>query len=362
MLSPSPATASAVRTRFDPATHGFQFGNTFRNDFVREFDIRTGGLCGGMVYTALDYFNAGRPAPRLSHRPAVQTTLHDYLYDRQVRSLASNLDKWAEIGFNPLGARNAEFFEWGLQGSRGGRIEELCAEIDRGCPVPLGLQSYGGGGPGNHQVLATGYDLGRYRGDLGAYKEDVQIFLYDPNVPNRTLTLVPDVENQAYCIKEKGRAHRWRTYFVDRKYRAHTPPDEAPSPAPASAGTVRELLVEIRTGDDDLRGGNDNLNLTVEVAGRPPQQIPNVNKGRRWIDNYAQTITVPLREPVRPEDIARVVLTTTSRGGMGGDNWNLAGLTVRARGEGVDRTLFSESGTPLFRFTGDHQTFAARTR
>src|SRR5215472_17393503 len=66
------------------------------------------------------------------------------------------------------------------------RIEELRSFIDRGTPVPLGLQ--GDGNTGNHQVVAVGYDMGRYRGDLGAFETDFKIFIYDPNHPHQTMT------------------------------------------------------------------------------------------------------------------------------------------------------------------------------
>src|ERR1035441_122828 len=44
-------------TNFSPAEHGFKFNNQFVNDFIPALDYRTGGLCGGMSYAALDYYN-----------------------------------------------------------------------------------------------------------------------------------------------------------------------------------------------------------------------------------------------------------------------------------------------------------------
>ena len=357
------AEAAPRRTSFDPEKHGFGFDNTFTNDFIREIDVRTGGLCGGMVYSALDYYLTKRAIPTQSYRPAVQTRLHDYIYNRQVTSLMENLDKWAEVGFNPFGARDSEFFNWGLQGFGGGRLQELRYEIDRGRPVPLGLQEYGDGSAGNHQVLAIGYDLGRYKGDLGAHREELKIFVYDPNFNGRTMTLVPDLGKQAYTYLER-RNKRWRTYFVDKKYRPQEPPGSTPVPVKTAAGpVVRDLLLEIHTGGDDLRGGNDNVHVTVHYRGKPSETIENVNRGRRWIDNYTQTVPIPLRQRVAPEDIVTVVLTTTFSGGMGGDNWNVDRLRVIARGDGFDdREVYSASGTPLVRLTGERRTFRADLR
>ncbi len=212
---------SRVMTRFDPRVHGFRF----RNDFVTNFaGIDFYGLCGGMAYSALDYFNRNRPVPTQVSPPANGTPLRQYIYDRQQNSTLDNLDKWAELSFNPFGSRTGEFFNWGLQGFNGGRLQELRAEIDNGRPVPLGLYKGGNGGfTTHHQVLAIGYDLGRYTGDLGQNKEDLKIYVYDSNFPSRTMTLVPNLGNATYYYTEEPRCS-WLTYFVDKKYRLATPP------------------------------------------------------------------------------------------------------------------------------------------
>jgi len=119
-----------VSTGFDPKIHGFRFTNDFSNDVVPVADIRTGGLCGGMSYTALDYYFSHMAVPIQDYRPANRTPLQSYIYNREVDSLTSNLDKWSEVGFNPGGARNSEFFNWGLQGTNGGRLEELRSSLD----------------------------------------------------------------------------------------------------------------------------------------------------------------------------------------------------------------------------------------
>lgn len=358
--------ASPVMTNFKPSVHSFRFENTFTNDFIRGFDVKTGGLCGGMIYSALDYYSKRKPIPKQNYRPAVQTTLHNYIYDRQVSSLFDNLDKWTEVGFNPFGVRDSEFFEWGLQGYNGGRLQELRASIDKGKPVPLGLQSYGGneGGKkraGNHQVLAIGYDLGRYEGNLGNNKEDLKIYIYDPNDPQVTRILVPDVRTKSFYYRDAhtggdGSFKRWRTYFVDRKYRAHNPP-AIPTPASDPYGKlVREIIFTIGTGGDDLRGGNDNLSITVYSKGTPLKTFNNVNRNRRWINNYDQTFSLLLDSSIPKENISSVVLKTNFRGGMGGDNWNMDSLRIEALG----KVLYKESGGPLYRFTGDRKIFTAQ--
>lgn len=349
-------------TSFNPKTHGFQFANTFKNNVVSELDIRTGGLCGGMTYAALDYYLRRKSIPKQNYRPREGSRLHDYIYNRQVNSLVDNADKWAELWFNPFGSRNGEFFNWGLQGFNGGRLQELKRQIDRGIPVPLGL--YGAGGQHNgkeHQVLAIGYDCGRYRGDLKNFKGDFKIFIYDPNHPNKTMILRPDVRKQVYYYSNHSSRKEWRTYFVDLKYRSQTPPNiSQPGRATTTAGQADHLLFTFHTGGDDLRGGNDNLNLTIYYKNGRSQTIRNINRGRRWIDHYSQNVSVRLNQTVPVNQIDRVVLSTTFGGGMGGDNWNLDRLTIKARGNRLNQTIYNRSGKPLRRFTGSRKTFTAR--
>lgn len=213
--------STARMTRFNPSVHGFRF----RNDFITNFaGINFSGLCGGMAYSALDYFNNGISIPTQTSTPAEGTPLRQYIYNRQQNSTFDNLDKWGELTINPFGQRTAEFFNWGLQGSGGGRLQELRGEIDAGRPVPLGL--YKGGNSGfvtHHQVLAIGYDLGRYTGDLGQNKADLKIFVYDSNFPGQTKVLRPNLSNLTYYY-ESDPTCSWLTYFVDRKYRLASPP------------------------------------------------------------------------------------------------------------------------------------------
>jgi hypothetical protein len=217
-----PSPVNGRTTNFDATQHGFKFINYFITEPVR--GIRFGGLCGGMAYAALDYFYTGTPIPQQNTQPAAGSPLFNYIYNRQVTSIIQNLDKWIELGFNPFGWRTNEFFNWGLQGFNGGRLQELREQIDAGRPVPLGLFKAGNGGlRPHHQVVAVGYDLGRYTGDLGNFKEDLKILIYDPNHPGQVVTLVPSVADHSYHYLEYP-TETWMTYFVDRKYQVNTPP------------------------------------------------------------------------------------------------------------------------------------------
>jgi hypothetical protein len=348
--------STAKMTKFDPKKHGFEFVNDFQTELIVR-DVRFGGLCGGMAYSSLDYFFGGVEAPNMTFRPAAQSPLFNHIYGRQERSTLENLDKWAELFVNPLGARNDEFFRWGLQGTNGGRLEELKNSIDAGKPCPLGLFKPGNGGAGpHHQVVAIGYDLGRYKGDLGPNQEDVKIFIYDPNFPNQTMTLVPDLGSKTFKYIQDP-ACVWMTYFVDRKY-SPVAPLRIEASNPAKDSKVYELVCEFRTGGDDLRGGNDNLNVTVKFKNGTKELHSNVNRSGRWINNYTETVKIKLNKPMKLEEIDSIELQSTFGGGIGGDNWNLDQVRVIAAiGGAGELEVASQAGSPLVRFDGNNKPF-----
>lgn len=351
-----PPVTRPVRTDFDPARHGFRFANMFTYLFgelvsglppgVR--DIKLAGLCGGMCYTALDYYHNRRPIPQQPYMPAPGHAMWEYIKTRQVTSVTSNMDRWVELGVNPGGARNREFFNWGLQvGS--GRLGPLRRAIDAGRPVVLGLQAYAQFGVG-HQVVAIGYDMGRYYGDLSSYAGEVRIFVYDPNFPGRIMTLRPDVGGASYYYQEDPRC-RWRTYFVDPNYRAQ-PPNIVERSLPTN-----EVWLSFKTGGDDLRGGNDNVHAILLRRDGREIRFENVNDRRLWQNNSWNEVVRALPADIPAGDIVGIRLETTFGGGLGGDNWNLDALVVRVRiGNSNWQEILSVSGTPLFRFTGSDRS------
>lgn len=117
-----------------------------------------------------------------------------------------------------------------------------------------------------------------------------------------------------------------------------------------SGAKVRRLSFIVRTGGDDLRGGNDNLNVVVNFRDGTKQLMPNVNKGQRWADNTTQTFNISLRWPVPVTEIASLEFRTTFGGGSGGDNWDMDSVTVKAVGEGVSDVIFRHGSK---RFTHD---------
>jgi hypothetical protein len=348
--TPAPPT-TAKRTALIPATQGFRFVNDFKNSFIGPpISMQTSGLCGGMSYAVLDYYFAGQPIPSQDYRPANGTTLQQYFYGRQVTSLTQNLDKWAETSVNPFGSRTLEFFNWGINE----RLKELGSFIDRGVPVPLGLKGTGAGLDHDHQVLAIGYDMGRYKGDLGAYKEDVKIYLLDPNYPTQTVTLVPNPATLEYYELEHPTNH-WRTYFVDGKYQRMAPPNIV-TPGYPSDGLVHELRLELYTGMDDMRGGADHVDLAVRLANGTTQSYTNISQNGLFLPMYLETVQVILSQPVSQQMIKTFELNTNATGGLNGDNWDLQSVQVYAVGGGFNNSLLSSRAGP-YRFTGARTPF-----
>ncbi len=356
-IRPLMALMSAHMTPFTPAANGFKFINSFTNDFIPALDYRTQGLCGGMSYSALDYYFSHKPQPTQPFKPANGTVLANYLYDRQTTSITSNLDRWAELGLNPGGARDTEFFNWGLETKPGSRIEELKSFIDRGIPCVLGMQ--GDGATGSHQVIAYGYDMGRYAGNLGAYETDFKIFICDPNHPGDPMTLIPDTGRRLWVYKEevgKPHADTWRTYFVDKNYHVNSPP-AIPNANYPHDGLTYELILQFFTGGDDLRGGSDNINVTMTMMDGTRVVFPNVNKGRRWIVNNDEAAEILLHYPVQANQIKTLLISDTFGGGIGGDNWDMAKLDVFTMGGGFFN-FAKEVG--FKRFTGDDKNLLVK--
>ena len=348
---------TAVMTTFDPVRHGFRFANTFNGIDVSS---RYGGLCGGMVYTELDYYYANMPIPQQTYAPSNRYPLQSYIYKRQAKSAQeSNADRWAELGFNPLGARNDEFFGWGIEMMRpGDRMNELKRMIDRGDPAPLGLfhtddaEKYGYLKGGDHQVLAIGYDFGRYKGDKGQYIEDFKIFVVDPNYPNVMKTLVADPAHHMFHYLGDDN-HAWLTYFVNANYDKKTPLTIQ------NLDDSRTLYLKVDSGKDGLRGGNDNLAVTIVYSDGSKQVFPNVNVSAVWVPMYCEVVPLNLNRTVNSKaDIKQIILECSFGGGWNGENWDMKQIEITKNDEHnvilkAEGTFDRDGVNIVKRFTGD---------
>ncbi len=168
---------ATIKTGFDPQKHGFNFINSFRLKppikfklpFAGEIDLNEVmfGLCGGMCFSALDYFYAQMPVPPEKDVNKIPGRLYTYLAGRQLDSIPlPNLVKvieWMLRENGDLGIRMVRY-----------ELPKLRRSLDKGQPVVLALIRVQGldNPTQNHQVLATGYDL-----DTSSNK--MTIFLYE---------------------------------------------------------------------------------------------------------------------------------------------------------------------------------------
>lgn len=179
---------SAVRTGFDPCRHGFRFINAFPpyphiQLFTPFGRIRIGdaknGLCGGMVFAALDYFHAGRALPDVAQPPAGDA-LFAYIVRRLYDSFNLPFGVWGYIAWMRPALPDYST-GWGAHFSRAWHTVRrewpaIKALLDAGQPCPLGLVRVRSADlrrlGENHQVLAYGYDT---------QGSQVTLFVYDPN-------------------------------------------------------------------------------------------------------------------------------------------------------------------------------------
>jgi hypothetical protein len=177
---------------FLPSAHGFAFANDWPDGPAVRIPLGIGslgigslgignaarGLCGGMVFAALDYWHAGISPP--AERPAEGTPLFRFIVRRLV-------DSWR------IPAGVARYYRWMLLpdgdvrprrrirpgvARRTTRLHWPAVKglLDAGKPAALGVVTVASANPlllgGNHQVLAY-----RYQAD----GTQVILHVYDPN-------------------------------------------------------------------------------------------------------------------------------------------------------------------------------------
>ncbi len=127
---------------------------------------------------------------------------------------------------------------------------------------------------------------------------------------------------------------------------------------PPPKAIIDGLTLTAMSRGDDLRGGEDNLNVLVYFRDGRREVFSNVNRGKRWGGKCGDQVTLTFSKPVAVFDITAVRLSTTTKGGIGGDNWNMQRLTITDKS--MFRLLYGRSGTPLHRFTAEDRVFMVR--
>jgi hypothetical protein len=222
-------------TGFLPARDGLAFINNWpdHSDVVVHVpivgDVVVGdasrGLCGGMVFTALDYFTAKVPPPD-APRPSPDTPLFDYIVDRLIDSWQVPEGVMKYLQWMNTTTHTSEFLDITRRGVAWWTVKDewpkVKTDLDAGRPSPLGLVTVESNDPRdlgeNHQVLARGYELD------GA---NLTIEVYDPNTDRAVgvhLTArLDDAEQSAHIAHNIGIDHDVRGFFhVD--YEPKAPP------------------------------------------------------------------------------------------------------------------------------------------
>jgi hypothetical protein len=182
--------------QFLPSHHGFAFTNSWPTQpavvlptpFGRiAVGDAGGGLCGGMVFAALDYWHAGAVPP--DQRPGQGERLFAYVVQRLIDSwhLPTGVLQYYQWMNLPDGDRGFEAFgrhvvtERGLAWrTRSTQWPQIKNDLDHGIPVALGVVTVASAKPRdlalNHQVLAVNY---RQADNI------VTVLVYDPNQGRR---------------------------------------------------------------------------------------------------------------------------------------------------------------------------------
>ncbi len=208
------------REAFLPSKHGWKFDNDWPHqpDIIVDLPLigkvgigdAANGLCGGMVYSALDYYLAGQPIPDVVSPPPSESETFKHIYKRLFDSFdipwgAAKYYAWMACPSDePLG--HATYLE----------AVRLMTIVETH-PVPLGMIRYYSMSPfrlgENHQILA--YKLTTENGGT-----TIRIGIYDPNYAMRDdIELVFDAAKRTLEHSEDGPQ---RGFFITR-YRTELP-------------------------------------------------------------------------------------------------------------------------------------------
>jgi hypothetical protein len=114
---------------------------------------------------------------------------------------------------------------------------------------------------------------------------------------------------------------------------------------------VKKISFKFSTTDDDLRGGNDNLNVTILFANGSSQTESNVNHSQNWPNGSTKDTEILLSNAVTVDQIRAIRLETTFTGGSGGDNWNMGSMQADAFLVNGSHHTIAKSG--FHRFSAD---------
>jgi hypothetical protein len=126
---------------------------------------------------------------------------------------------------------------------------------------------------------------------------------------------------------------------------------------PAPSATKNTIIkVTLGTGGDDLRGGGDNVNLTVRFkSSTRVLTINNINQTKKLNNFTEETFSkeIPNTSDIDLNDIKEVELRHTGGGGIAADNWHVDKIYIVVNRDGINKVLVEKVGAPIHQFTGD---------
>lgn len=181
-----------MKTKFNPPSHGYSFPNRFefkglskilkliKSNFIY-------GMCGGMVFTALDYYFDQNKLPGYMAIDELPLSYTKYLRKRQTQSVSISvlmkIIKFATLSVSKSRKKSIQ-----------DELPKIIERLNDGLPTPIVIirSSFFQNPTHNHQVLVTGYE------DNGS---TLDLELYDPNHPK----IVPRLticQNSEYSITQ----------------------------------------------------------------------------------------------------------------------------------------------------------------
>jgi hypothetical protein len=111
----------------------------------------------------------------------------------------------------------------------------------------------------------------------------------------------------------------------------HTLPVPLVAPAGLGKHYLQALELEIKTGSDNLNGGNEPrdgafVSLNVKTS-KKPIVLEHINQGQDWANSSLHAVTLRVPAGISVEELTGLTISTRFNGN---DNWDIANVTVKA--------------------------------
>lgn len=223
-------TSLLAQVAIDLSTFGFGrvFASTVGDDWGPSLTNASMGLCGGMVYTVMDYYYHHQLPPTNTSPPNTSDDpLFRYIHQRLIDSFDIEGDGCRFLSYS------SDFYPNGDEGLVQGigvfkgrswvsyrdAWEKIRVDIDEGrlCPLALVQTNSLSGFGDNHQVLVYGYQRSG---------QDITLFVYDPNKGQKETTLAFNITHttgEVHVTRNPPDKRIWAFFRIDG-YKPKQPP------------------------------------------------------------------------------------------------------------------------------------------